>query len=67
MKTVPPVEGPMGDSISYLAAVVRKKIKPSGLSSLPVNLVAQEILDAARKSAATGRRVDLPVNPPFGE
>lgn len=62
-----PATPPMTDPVSYFAAVVRKQIKPSGLSGLPVNLVAQEILDAARKSAATGRTVKLPANPPFGE
>jgi predicted dehydrogenase len=51
--------GPTADPLSYLAAVVRGEIKPSGLSSLEVNLVATEILDAARQSAQTGRRVEL--------
>lgn len=57
--TVPPLTGPESDSIPYLAAVARGQIQPSGLSSLPVNLTVMEILDAARKSARTGRRVDL--------
>lgn len=57
---VEPLKGPEHDSLSYLAAVVRGEIKPSGLSSLEVNLTVTEILDAARESAATGRRVDLP-------
>ena len=51
--------GPHADPISYLAAVVRKEIVPSGLSSLEVNLTVTEILDAAHKSARTGKRVDL--------
>jgi predicted dehydrogenase len=55
----PALAGPNGDSLSYLAAVVRGRIKPSGLSSLEVNMVVTEILDAARESARTGRRVDL--------
>jgi len=50
---------PMADSVSYLAAVVRGDIQPSGLSSLEVNMVVTEILDAARESAQTGRRIDL--------
>jgi len=45
--------------ISYLAAVVRGRVKPVGLSSVETNLVVCEILDAARESARTGRRVDL--------
>jgi predicted dehydrogenase len=48
---------PNADPLSYLAAVVRGEIKPSGLSSLDVNMVATEILEAARKSAQTGKRV----------
>ena len=51
---------PLSDSVSYLSAVVRGEIDPSGLSSLDVNMVVTEILDAARTSAATGERVHLP-------
>jgi predicted dehydrogenase len=58
--SVPPLTGTQANSLAYLAAVVRGEIKPAGLSSLEVNLVAMEILDAARKSAETGKRVDLP-------
>ncbi|MDD5139552.1 MAG: Gfo/Idh/MocA family oxidoreductase [Verrucomicrobiales bacterium] len=58
--TVAPLTGPEADPISYLAAVVRGDIQPSGLSSLEVNMVVMEILDAARESAATGKRIDLP-------
>ena len=39
------------DSISYLAAVVRGKLKPAGLSSLENNVIVTEILAAARESA----------------
>jgi predicted dehydrogenase len=56
---VPPLSRPRNDPLSYLAAVVRGEIQPDGLSSLEVNLVATEILDAARKSARTGKRVEL--------
>lgn len=59
----PALAGPGADALSYLAAVVRRQIKPSGLSSVEVNLVVTEILDAARLSARTGRRVDLPADP----
>ena len=48
------------DEISYLAAVVRGRLAPSGLSALANNLVVVEILDAARESAKTGKRVVLP-------
>lgn len=47
------------DSISYLTAVVRGKLKPSGLSSLENNLIVTEILAAARESAHTGRTIKL--------
>lgn len=47
------------DSISHLMAVVRGTRKPNALSSLENNLIATEILDAARESARTGKRVEL--------
>ena len=56
---VPPLAAPNHDPLSCLAAVVRAEIQPTGLSSLEVNLVATEILDAARESARTGKRVVL--------
>ena len=59
---VVPLTGPEADSIPYLAAVVRGDLRPSGLSSLEVNMVVTEILDAARESAATGKRIDFPVD-----
>jgi scyllo-inositol 2-dehydrogenase (NADP+) len=58
-KTPPTLSGPDADPVSYLVAVVRGDIKPSGLSSLDVNMIVVEILDAAHKSARTGKRVDL--------
>jgi predicted dehydrogenase len=57
---VPALTGPESDPISYLAAVVRGDLQPSGLSSLEVNMTVTEILDAARESAKSGKRVDLP-------
>jgi len=47
------------DSISYLKAVTRGKIKPGGLSSLENNLIATEILVAARESVKSGRMIQL--------
>jgi predicted dehydrogenase len=61
----PPLQSPNSDSLSYLAAVVRGEIRPTGLSSVEVNMVVTEILDAARESARTGRRVDLPASQPW--
>jgi predicted dehydrogenase len=62
--TAAPLPGPQANPVSYLAAVVRGEIQPSGLSSLAVNLTVMEILDAARKSAATGKRIELPAQSP---
>ena len=47
------------DSLSYLAAVVRGRIKPSGLSSLENNVIVTEILEAARDSVRTGKTIAL--------
>ncbi len=60
-KTVspPPLKAPEVDPLTYLAAVVRGDTRPSGLSSLEINLVVTAILDAARQSAKTGKRVNL--------
>lgn len=57
--TPPPLTGYMDNQVSYLVAVVRGEIKPSGLSSLKTNLTVMQILDAARKSAETGKSVKL--------
>lgn len=59
-RRVDPLVAPQSDALSYLAAVVRGEIQPTGLSSLEVNLVATEILEAARESARSGKRVELP-------
>jgi predicted dehydrogenase len=63
--TAPVDQGSDYDQLSYLAAIVRRKLKPSGLSSVETNLAVTEILDAAAESARTGRRVDLPPSPPW--
>ena len=48
------------DPFAYLAAVVRGEVNPEGsLSSLKVNMVAMEILDAARRSAKSGETIHL--------
>jgi predicted dehydrogenase len=47
------------DPISHLVAVVRGTRTPNALSSLENNLIATEILEAARESARTGTRVPL--------
>ncbi len=59
--TDPPSQWPADerDVLSYLTAVVRGRIKPSGLSGLRNNVIVVEILEAARESARTGRTVRL--------
>src|SRR5579884_2632044 len=57
--TLEPLPPDAHDSISYLASVTRGRFKPSGLSSLENNMIVTEILDAARESARTGRRIEL--------
>ncbi len=52
---------PYDDPFSYFAAVIDGEIQPPSfdLSSLENNMIVMEILDAARKSAKEGKRVDL--------
>jgi predicted dehydrogenase len=54
-----PLTGANADPLSYLAAIVRKEIKPTGLASLEINLIVVEILDAAHQSARTGKQIKL--------
>lgn len=61
---ISPLAEPNNDPLSYLGAIVRGEIRPSGLSSLGVNMVVTEILDAARESARTGKRIELPPGSP---
>jgi predicted dehydrogenase len=57
----PPPLAPFDDPFAYLTAVVRGEVipAPDDLSSLELNLVVMEILDAAMESSRTGRRIDL--------
>ncbi|KAJ4425066.1 hypothetical protein N0V82_000348 [Gnomoniopsis sp. IMI 355080] len=52
-------------SLAYLRAVLRGEVvEQGGLSALDTNLVAMQILEAARESTQTGRTVELAVLPP---
>jgi predicted dehydrogenase len=53
---------PYDNSLSYLKAVVVNGMKPEGLSSLETNLTVTEILDAARRSATSGKTIRLPAS-----
>jgi predicted dehydrogenase len=60
-QTFPDFSTPYHDPFAYFAAIIRKKVtwQPFELSSLENNMIAQEILDAARKSVRTGKTVRL--------
>jgi len=60
----PPPASPGRDQLAYLVSVVRGEMRPAGLSSVEMNLIVTEILDAARESARSGRRIDLPAGGP---
>jgi predicted dehydrogenase len=58
--TAPPLPANETTSLGYLVAVLRGQIAAKGdLSALDTNLVAMQILDAARTSARTGKTVPL--------
>jgi glucose-fructose oxidoreductase len=57
-----PLPPPYDNSISYLRAVIVDGMKPEGLSSLDTNLTVTEILDAAGRSAASGKTIRLPAS-----
>ena len=57
--TAEPLPVPFDNPLTYLKAVVRGTIQPVGMSSLATNVIVTEILDAARRSATTGRTVIL--------
>lgn len=57
---VKPLQSPNNDAFSYFANVVTGKINPENdLSSIKINMVAMEILDAAVKSSKTGKTIFL--------
>ncbi len=58
-RTLDPLPPDERDSLSYLTAVVRGKLKPEGLSSLENNMIVTEILVAARESAKSGHTIKL--------
>jgi predicted dehydrogenase len=58
------IPAPYDDSLTYLRAVLLDQAKPDALSSLETNLIVSEILDAARRSAASGTTITLPTIPP---
>ena len=58
--TVKQLKNPQDDPFAYLAAVIRGELTPGkDLSSLENNLLVMEILDAAMRSARSGKTVYL--------
>jgi predicted dehydrogenase len=56
------IQVPYDSELSYLRAVISDGASEDALSSLRTNVIVTEILDAARRSAATGQSVRLPVS-----
>lgn len=59
MLTPPELPPDETDAVAYLRAVTKGALRASGLSSLENNIIATEILVAARESARLGRTVKL--------
>jgi predicted dehydrogenase len=57
-----PLLAPYDDPLHYFAALISGKAHEDSLSSLNTNLVVSEILDAARRSAQSGKTVALPLS-----
>jgi predicted dehydrogenase len=55
-----PVPSPYDNELSYIRAVILDGAKQDRLSSLDTNVTVIEILEAARRSAAEGRTIQLP-------
>ncbi|KAK8023673.1 hypothetical protein PG993_011739 [Apiospora rasikravindrae] len=59
-ETVPALPKERGDPLTYLIGVLDGTVKDEGnLTSLDTNMVAMQILDAARMSAKTGKAVQI--------
>ena len=57
-------KAPQDNPFSFLVAVIRGDIAVDNtLSSLENNLIAMEILEAAKRSAENGEKVKFPVEP----
>jgi predicted dehydrogenase len=60
IETAPALAAPQDNSLNYLAAVLHGTLKPEhDLTSLDTNVAVVRILDAARRSAQTGRTIQL--------
>jgi predicted dehydrogenase len=60
IETAPALAPPQNNALNYLAAVLGGTLKPlHDLTSLDTNITVVRILDAARRSAQTGRTIHL--------
>ena len=57
-----PLPAPYDDELAYLRAVIVDGAKEDELSGLETNVIATEILDAARQSAKEGKTIRLPAS-----
>jgi glucose-fructose oxidoreductase len=57
-----PLLPPNDNPLSYFRAVILNGAKPDALSSLETNVTVVEILDAARRSAESGKTIRLPAS-----
>ncbi len=59
-KKAAPLAAQISDPMSYLRAVLKNELPGTDdLSSLKYNMIVMQILDAAKRSAATGKRIVL--------
>jgi predicted dehydrogenase len=59
-RTAPPLANPDDNPVSYLQLVTRNRLKGiADRSSLKYNMIVMQILDAAKRSIAEGRRIVL--------
>ena len=59
-KKAAPLPAPVNDPMEYLAAVLDHRLTGTNdLSSLNYNMIVMQILDAAKRSAALGKRIVL--------
>ncbi|HKJ78293.1 MAG TPA: hypothetical protein VKA10_02110, partial [Prolixibacteraceae bacterium] len=60
-KLVPLSKAPFNDPFTFFASAVtgKTKVKPTDLSALELNVTVVEILEAAKESDKTGRKIEL--------
>ncbi|HSH20692.1 MAG TPA: Gfo/Idh/MocA family oxidoreductase [Draconibacterium sp.] len=60
-KKIPQSKAPFNDPFTFFASAIKgeTKVESTDLSSLEINVTVVEILEAARKSSKTGKRVQL--------